>query len=558
MGDKSTDLGFSVQLVAAVGFKRMPQDDLDQRPPSREESGAGPIRNRKRIRPYPADSMAAGKPEDVAENIAMLWKAIDDRAKDDEADKELRALMAIQSQTMEIAQAQLDEKIKVHERKMEIEGRLAIERMKANHAVAKGEKDADPFNTERGGTFLIEDPISQILDTIRTPKEDTLGQQYIQAMYEKESRTAAELLTMHKTTATEKIRLQKFIENTPKFHGEAKKAHAWCANLQLYFERMEIQTVPAEIVKNAIWNALSDACRSRTQHLVPNSYAWKSYCTDVYFEKVLYSFITQQSAEGAKALFEKRTQGIKEDVISYYDEKLSLYLQGFSAKIRDILQFKRHVIDGIYNDELRAKVQEALFDVPTDEEQIRSTIITKLQFLRAFIQKKGGSLMGLKDIFIKPETINYERSGQLPMEVNSIQADSYIQTAEGEDDVGEGEGEINAVTNAIECFFCKRTGHRRAECRAYRKWKTQNPSKVPNRTGDNGRTTGRTTFSCYNCDKEGHMARDCRAPRKNRTKPEGQVNHLGQAAMESRMDQLQRMMEEMLSNSKAAGFQERV
>ena len=532
---------------------------------------------------YPADEMAAGNPETVADNIARLWKAMDERLKYEERDNELRTQMLIQSQTMEMAQAQLDEKIKEHNRKMEIEGRLAIERTKANHAKQGAELDADPFNTERGGTFLIEDPISQVLDTIRTPKEDTLGQMYMQAMNAKEDRTAAELLTMHKTTATEKIRLQKFIEDVPKFNGEAKKAHAWCAKIQLYFERKEIQTVPAATVKNAIWEALSDVCKSRTQHLVPNSYAWKSYTTDVYFEKILYSFITQQSAEGAKALFEKRTQGIKEDVISYYDDKLSLYLQGFPAKIRDILQFKRHAIDGIYNDELRAKVQEELFDVPTNEEKIRSTIITKLQFLRAFIQKKEGNMMGLKDIFIKPEVLNYERSGQLPMEVNYVPARSDFQTAEEEDDMLDGGREINAVTDTRECFFCKRTGHLKADCRAFSKWKTQNPSKVSVMNGGNGRntgrpnftcfncnkeghrardckapSTGRSTVSCYNCDKEGHISRDCRAPRRNGAKPEGQVNHLGQAVMESMRDQFQKMMEDVLDNAKAGVFQERV
>ena len=72
---------------------------------------------------------------------------------------------------------------------------------------------------------------------------------------------------------------------------------------------------------------------------------------------------------------------------------------------------------------------------------------------------------------------------------------------------------MNALQSGEACYFCKKTGHQKRDCRKFEEWKKKNPHKKP---GGNPRSANsRPSISCYNCGKEGHISRECRGERRN-------------------------------------------
>ena len=78
------------------------------------------------------------------------------------------------------------------------------------------------------------------------------------------------------------------------------------------------------------------------------------------------------------------------------------------------------------------------------------------------------------------------------------------------------EGGVNALQNGDTCYFCKKTGHQKRECRKFDEWKRKKPHKKPGGNPGNPRSNNsRPAISCYNCGKEGHISREFRGERRN-------------------------------------------
>ena len=121
------------------------------------------------------------------------------------------------------------------------------------------------------------------------------------------------------------------------------------------------------------------------------------------------------------------------------------------------------------------------------------------------------SLVGLKDVYNRSKNMELMGTGQAKMEVNQM----YTEEGVSEEQVWDN---VNQLTPTGECYFCKKPGHQRRDCRQYASWKAKGPEK-------RGERRDVRKFICYNCNKEGHLARDCRGPRKQRRNT-GQGNHL--------------------------------
>ena len=106
------------------------------------------------------------------------------------------------------------------------------------------------------------------------------------------------------------------------------------------------------------------------------------------------------------------------------------------------------------------------------------------------------SLVGLKDVYNRSEDMELMRTGQSKMEVNQM----YTEEGVSEEPVWDN---VNQLTASGECYFCKKPGHQRRECRSYASWK----AKSSERRGEH-RDVGKVT--CYKCNKKGHFSRDCR------------------------------------------------
>ena len=88
------------------------------------------------------------------------------------------------------------------------------------------------------------------------------------------------------------------------------------------------------------------------------------------------------------------------------------------------------------------------------------------------------------------------KMGQVPMDVNAMP-----WLAEDVSDVEdlEAEGRVNALQNGDICYFCKKMGHQKRECRKFDKWKKKKPHKEPGgNTGNPRSNNSRPSISCYN------------------------------------------------------------
>ena len=102
------------------------------------------------------------------------------------------------------------------------------------------------------------------------------------------------------------------------------------------------------------------------------------------------------------------------------------------------------------------------------------------------------------------------KTGQVPIDLNAMPG--LVEDVSDVEDL-EAEGGVNALQNGDTCYFCKKIGHQKRDCRKFEEWKKKNPHKKPwgNPRSDNSRSS----ISCYNCGKEGHISRECRGERRN-------------------------------------------
>ena len=104
------------------------------------------------------------------------------------------------------------------------------------------------------------------------------------------------------------------------------------------------------------------------------------------------------------------------------------------------------------------------------------------------------------------------KTGQVPMDVNAMPG--LVEDVSDVEDL-EAEGGVNALQNGDSCYFCKKTGHQKRECRKFDEWKRRNPHKKPGGNPGNPRSNpSRPSILCYNCGKEGHISRECRGERR--------------------------------------------
>ena len=77
-------------------------------------------------------------------------------------------------------------------------------------------------------------------------------------------------------------------------------------------------------------------------------------------------------------------------------------------------------------------------------------------------------------------------------------------------------GVVNAIQGGKACYFCKKTGHQKRDCRKYEEWKKKNPNW---KTG----SYNRKTISYYNCGKDGHISQECRGKMQNNMRKENEA-----------------------------------
>ena len=75
------------------------------------------------------------------------------------------------------------------------------------------------------------------------------------------------------------------------------------------------------------------------------------------------------------------------------------------------------------------------------------------------------------------------KTRQVNMDVNAMPG--LLEDVSDDQDL-EMEGGVNALQNGDMCYFCKKTGHQKRDCRKFEEWKKKNPHKKP---GGNSRSS---------------------------------------------------------------------
>ena len=101
-------------------------------------------------------------------------------------------------------------------------------------------------------------------------------------------------------------------------------------------------------------------------------------------------------------------------------------------------------------------------------------------------------------------------TGQVPMDINAMPG--LVKDKSGAENL-DAEDKINALQGGEVCYFCKKPGHQKRDCRKFNEWKKKNPSRKYGSTTPNANS--QPPISCYNCGKEGHISREYRGERKN-------------------------------------------
>ena len=68
------------------------------------------------------------------------------------------------------------------------------------------------------------------------------------------------------------------------------------------------------------------------------------------------------------------------------------------------------------------------------------------------------------------------KTGQVPMDINAMPG--LVEDVSDAEDL-DAEGGINALQSGDTCYFCKKTGHQKRNCRKFDEWKKKNPHKKP-------------------------------------------------------------------------------
>lgn len=84
------------------------------------------------------------------------------------------------------------------------------------------------------------------------------------------------------------------------------------------------------------------------------------------------------------------------------------------------------------------------------------------------------------------------------MDVNAMHGLVTNESDTGDKDDKDVVGKIKAIQGAEVCFFCKKNGHLKKDCRKYEDWTKKNPFQK-------SRSTDPKPIFCYNCGQDRHI-----------------------------------------------------
>ena len=392
---------------------------------------------------------------------------------------------------------------------------------------------------QEAATPETQDPIGRVIAILERTKVEDAQLAYLTYLKTEKEAGRGDRQTMRDLSRAEaeyEKRMLDFSCKAPTYDGNPAKVFDWCGELEKHLSRYKCETIPNETIKRMLLDCIIGKAQSEIVLLKPDGLAFDNYEIGEFFQELLKKFTHEKDEEGRKMEYLQRRQLRNEDARQYYTDKLRLFVQAYPPARRSLVEFKTNMLLGLYNADLR---KTCLMFMPKEikhEREIKAVLDHQLVNLRTYNLDPRAPAQDMSGLHSSYSNDKWEQSkanemlktGQVPMDVNAMPG-----LADDVSDVEdlEAEGGVNALQNGESCYFCKKTGHRKRECRKFEEWKKKNPHRKPGGNPGNPRNNStRPTISCYNCGKEGHISRECRGERRQQGRRENGGQGNGQMA----------------------------
>ena len=402
-----------------------------------------------------------------------------------------------------------------------LQTQLAETKVKLASIEQKDKEKSFAQTWQESATPETQDPIGRIVAMLESPKVEDAQEVYLTYLRAEKAAGRGDRTTLRdlsKAEAEYKKRMLNFSCKAPTYDGNPAKVFDWCGELEKHLSRNECETIPNDIIKRMLLDCITGKAQSEIVLLKPDGLAFDNYDIGEFFQELLKKFTHEKDEEGRKMEYMQRRQARNEDARQYYTDKLRLFVQAYPPARRSLVEFKTSMLLGLYNAELRKTCLTFMPKEIKHEREIKAVLDHQLVNLRTYNMDPRAPAQDMAGLH---STYGYDRSemtkanemlktGQVPMDVNAMPGLVEDMSDAEEFDV---EGGVNALQGGEACYFCKKTGHQKRDCRKFEEWKKKNPHKKPG--GNTRSASSRPPISCYNCGKEGHISRECRGERRN-------------------------------------------